>query len=72
MAALTLRCIAFAHRLIKESEVPIGKQAQADWQTPENDLILLAIAGIKVHFSLDKYTCITPNRYIMISGSILC
>ncbi len=54
MAALTLRCIAFAHRLIEESEVPIGEEAQADWQTPENNLILLAIAGIKVHFSLDK------------------
>ncbi len=54
MAALTLRCIAFAHCLIEESEVPIGEEAQADWQTPENNLILLAIAGIKVHFSLDK------------------
>jgi Ca2+-transporting ATPase len=54
MAALTLRCIGFAHCLIESSEVPIGEEAQADWQTPENDLILLAIAGIKVHFSLDK------------------
>ncbi|KAH8960841.1 hypothetical protein BDL97_05G018100 [Sphagnum fallax] len=47
MAALTLRCIAFAHCVIEESEVPIGEEAQADWQTPENNLILLAIAGIK-------------------------
>ncbi|CAM6053706.1 unnamed protein product [Sphagnum tenellum] len=47
MAALKLRCIAFAHRVVKKSEIPIGEEALANWQTPENDLILLGIAGIK-------------------------
>lgn len=51
MAALKLRCIAFAYRLVEKSEIPIGEEARANWQTPENNLILLGIAGIKVNFS---------------------
>ncbi len=48
MAALTLRCIAFAYSPIEESEVPTNEEDLANWKAPENDLILTAIAGIKV------------------------
>ncbi|CAK9225427.1 unnamed protein product [Sphagnum troendelagicum] len=47
MAALTLRCIAFAYSPIEESEVPTNEEDLANWKAPENDLILTAIAGIK-------------------------
>jgi Ca2+-transporting ATPase len=47
MAALTLRCIAFAYSPIEESEVPTNEEDLANWKAPENDLIFTAIAGIK-------------------------
>ncbi len=66
MAALKLRCIAFAYRVVKKSEIPIGEEALANWQTPENDLILLGIAGIKVSFSHPiKMPASMPNIHII-------
>jgi Ca2+-transporting ATPase len=47
MAAQALRCIAFAHRSIEESQVPQSEEAQSEWKAPEQGLILMAIAGIK-------------------------
>lgn len=58
MVAQTLRCIAFAHYLMEESQVPIGEEAHANQQRPKNDFILLTIVGIKVWCTLDKQTCI--------------
>ncbi len=66
MAALKLRCIAFAYRLVEKSEIPIGEEAWANWQTPENNLILLGIAGIKVSFSHQiKMPAFMPNIHII-------
>jgi hypothetical protein len=66
MAALKLRCIAFAYRVVEKSEIPIGEEAWANWQTPENDLILLGIAGIKVSFSHQiKMPAFMPNIHII-------
>ncbi|CAL9149204.1 calcium-transporting ATPase 5, plasma membrane-type [Musa acuminata AAA Group] len=46
MAAASLRCIAFAYRLYELERVPNEEQRDS-WQLPEDDLILLAIVGIK-------------------------
>jgi Ca2+-transporting ATPase len=54
MAALTLRCIAFAYSPIEESEVPTNEEDLANWKAPENDLIFTAIAGIKVPYLLNS------------------
>ncbi|WOL04014.1 calcium-transporting ATPase 9, plasma membrane-type-like isoform X3 [Canna indica] len=46
MAAISLRCVAFAYRICDLDEVP-GKDKMDNWQLPDNELILLAIVGIK-------------------------
>lgn len=47
MAAISLRCVAFAYRLCNLDEVP-EEEKRADWKLPEDELILLSIVGIKV------------------------
>ncbi|KAG0627468.1 hypothetical protein M758_2G203300 [Ceratodon purpureus] len=47
MAAQALRCIAFAYLPIEESEVPQSEEARSEWETPQQGLVLMAIAGIK-------------------------
>ncbi|WOL05017.1 calcium-transporting ATPase 8, plasma membrane-type [Canna indica] len=54
MAAASLRCVAFAYRLYDLERVPCEEEREREreresWQLPEDDLILLAIVGIKVH-----------------------
>ncbi|KAK8916917.1 Calcium-transporting ATPase 8, plasma membrane-type [Platanthera zijinensis] len=46
MAALSLRCVALAYRLSDIKNIP-GEDERGSWSLPENDLILLAIVGIK-------------------------
>ncbi|KAG6503735.1 calcium-transporting ATPase 5, plasma membrane-type-like [Zingiber officinale] len=46
MAAASLRCVAFAYRSYEKERVPNEDQI-ASWQLPEDDLILLAIVGMK-------------------------
>uniref|UniRef100_A0A0D9W937 Calcium-transporting ATPase n=1 Tax=Leersia perrieri TaxID=77586 RepID=A0A0D9W937_9ORYZ len=46
MAALSLRCVAFAYRTYGMDDVP-NEDQRADWILPEDDLILLGIVGIK-------------------------
>ncbi|KAL2462421.1 Calcium-transporting ATPase 9 [Forsythia ovata] len=46
MAARSLRCVAFAYRSYKTDEVPTDEHL-AQWILPEDDLILIAIVGIK-------------------------
>ena len=45
---MTLRCIAFAYRPIEGSDVPVSEEASSEWKQPDDDLILMAICGIKV------------------------
>lgn len=48
MAAQSLRCVAFAYKPIDRNDVPnTNEEEMAHWDLPENDLILLAIVGIK-------------------------
>ncbi|KZV28015.1 cation-transporting atpase plant [Dorcoceras hygrometricum] len=47
MAARSLRCLAITYRLFKVEKVPTTDEELENWQLPEDDLILLAIVGIK-------------------------
>ncbi|CAL9112259.1 unnamed protein product [Musa textilis] len=47
MAADSLRCVAFAYRFYDLERAPSEEQRER-WQLPEDDLVLLAIVGIKV------------------------
>ncbi|CAL9172696.1 unnamed protein product [Musa hybrid cultivar] len=46
MAAASLRCVAFAYRFYDLERVRNEEQRES-WQLPEDDLVLLAIVGIK-------------------------
>ena len=48
MAARSLRCIAIAYRSYEMDKVPVNEQELTQWQLPEDDLVLLAIIGLKV------------------------
>lgn len=48
MAADSLRCVAIAYRDYKMEYVPTSEEELAHWSLPEDDLILLAIVGLKV------------------------
>ncbi|KAJ1433430.1 P-type ATPase [Sesbania bispinosa] len=47
MAADSLRCVAIAYRLYEMENVPTSEEELAHWSLPEDDLILLAIVGLK-------------------------
>lgn len=48
MAARSLRCVAIAYRSYELESVPTDEQQLALWALPDDDLVLLAIVGIKV------------------------
>lgn len=48
MAARSLRCVAIAYRPYELEKVPVDEQGLDQWELPADDLILLAIVGIKV------------------------
>lgn len=48
MAAITLRCVAIAYRSYEIEKVPTDEELLSQWPLPEDDLVLLAIVGIKV------------------------
>ncbi|WVZ19262.1 hypothetical protein V8G54_006584 [Vigna mungo] len=47
MAADSLRCVAIAYRSYEKEKVPTNEELLAHWSLPEDDLILLAIVGLK-------------------------
>ncbi|KAK3435377.1 hypothetical protein EUGRSUZ_C00094 [Eucalyptus grandis] len=47
MAAGSLRCIAIAYRPYDIKDIPLDEERLAKWALPEDELILLAIVGIK-------------------------
>ncbi|KAL3632815.1 Calcium-transporting ATPase 9, plasma membrane-type [Castilleja foliolosa] len=47
MAARSLRCVAIAYRTCEADEVPTDQDQLAQWDLPDNDLVLVAIVGIK-------------------------
>lgn len=48
MAADGLTCVAIAYRLYETEKVPTSEEELAHWSLPEDDLVLLAIIGLKV------------------------
>ncbi|KAI3801602.1 hypothetical protein L1987_29711 [Smallanthus sonchifolius] len=47
MAAGSLRCVAIAYRPLKVENVPTDEEELSIWEMPEDDLVLLAIVGLK-------------------------
>ncbi|XP_071700936.1 calcium-transporting ATPase 10, plasma membrane-type-like [Rutidosis leptorrhynchoides] len=47
MAAESLRCVAIAFRPLKGETVPTDEEELSKWELPEDDLVLLAIVGLK-------------------------
>lgn len=47
MASSSLRCVAIAYRSIGSENVPTDEDEISRWALPEDDLVLLAIVGIK-------------------------
>ncbi|XP_058000286.1 calcium-transporting ATPase 8, plasma membrane-type [Hevea brasiliensis] len=47
MAAGSLRCVAIAYRSYEIEKVPVDEEQLTQWALPEDDLILLAIIGLK-------------------------
>lgn len=50
MASASLRCIALAYRPYELEKVPSDEERLSQWSLPDDDLVLLGIAGIKVCF----------------------
>lgn len=50
MASESLRCVAIAYRSYQKEKVPTTEEQLAHWSLPEEDLVLLAIVGLKVCF----------------------
>lgn len=48
MAAKSLRCVAIAYKKCEADKVPNNEEQMAEWDLPEDDLVLVAIVGIKV------------------------
>ncbi|XP_023537316.1 calcium-transporting ATPase 10, plasma membrane-type-like [Cucurbita pepo subsp. pepo] len=47
MASRSLRCVALAYRSCEPENVPDGEEQLSKWALPEDDLVLLAIVGLK-------------------------
>ncbi|XP_057770087.1 calcium-transporting ATPase 9, plasma membrane-type-like isoform X2 [Salvia miltiorrhiza] len=47
MAEKSLRCVAVAYKTFEADAVPTDQEQLAQWTLPEDDLVLLAIIGIK-------------------------
>ncbi|KAB5514720.1 hypothetical protein DKX38_028626 [Salix brachista] len=47
MACSSLRCVSIAYRTYDMDKVPADEQQLAQWMIPQDDLVLLAIIGIK-------------------------
>ncbi|QHO11925.1 Calcium-transporting ATPase 10, plasma membrane-type [Arachis hypogaea] len=47
MAAESLRCVAIAYRTFEKENVPATEEERAHWSLPEDNLVLLAIVGLK-------------------------
>lgn len=82
MAAQSLRCIAFAYCPIEGTNVPTSEEEGAEWQQPDENLILLAICGIKVHcypftqvseyWESPSYVCFWDNDSLLSLVSTRC
>lgn len=70
MASSSLRCVAIAYRSYESEKVPTKEEELAQW-APENDLVLLAIVGIKVSITGKNYVGLTQTMHSFIYVCIL-
>lgn len=49
MASRSLRCVAIAYTTYDRERVPADEEQLSQWVLPEDDLVLLAIVGLKVY-----------------------
>lgn len=63
MAARSLRCVAIAYRNYHVDGVPVDEEQLAEWNLPEDDLVLLSIVGIKVPIISSLFTKL--NQYFL-------
>ncbi|GKD88487.1 calcium-transporting ATPase 9, plasma membrane-type protein [Tanacetum coccineum] len=47
MGTRSLRCVALAYRNYDKDGIPVNEGQPTEWNLPEDDLVLLAIVGIK-------------------------
>lgn len=70
MAASSLRCVAIAYRSYELDKVPANEDNLDKWVLPEDELVLLAIVGIKVYtlklFSSDVMDDVLSWRHVII------
>ena len=64
MAAGSLRCVAIAYRSYESEKVPTNEEELARWALPEDDLVLLAIVGIKVSISGKNYVALMQTMHV--------
>lgn len=66
MAASSLRCVAIAYRSYESEKVPTNEEELAKWALPEDDLVLLAVVGIKVSLEVIMHSfCVIFFVYII-------
>ena len=77
MASDSLRCVAIAYRPYEKEKVPDNEEQLAHWSLPEEELVLLAIVGIKVRiffrnmpiifiFVIIFYLCMILYSWLMV------
>ena len=59
-----MRCVAIAYRKCEVEKVPTDEEQLAGWVLPEDELILLAIVGIKVHIMKGYHAACPLHGYI--------
>lgn len=72
MAALSLRCVALAYRTYEKERVPADEEQLSRWALPEDDLILLAIVGIKVRIPNFPYLSVDVHLQHVYTYNLNC
>lgn len=75
MAASSLRCVAIAYRSYELDKVPANEDNLDKWVLPEDELVLLAIVGIKVYtlklFSSDVMDDVLSCHILLFSVQLI-
>lgn len=72
MAERTLRCVAIAYVTQDLASVPAGEEELSKWALPEDNLVLLAIVGIKVFITSIQYICLLVVVLFTCNSFVLC
>lgn len=64
MAEKSLRCVAVAYKTLEADMVPTDQEQLSQWTLPEDGLVLLAIVGIKVAYSIAIFRLIETIAFL--------